>query len=165
MILRDLASSNLLRITVFLCLAVATAACGVSFSDSFDGTEVFKGISLGGGACSVQADVWRCPKVDQLTVDLQIADGYPVPLRIACYYEDPDTVTEDQDKLAFHERAMLAGESTVDPKEGRKPGDKHIDRELVSISFPAPPPGDYFLACLTPAAADNGLGLSFKILG
>jgi hypothetical protein len=130
-------------------------ACGVSFKDTFDGTEVFKSISLSGD---------RTPG-SELTIHLQVADGYPVPLQVVCYMEDPNAVTDDQDKQTFNERASIIGRRVLEPQPGRKPGDKGLDRQTLDFSFQAPPPGSYFLACLTPAAADNGLGLDFKIEG
>ena len=130
-------------------------ACGVTLHEKFDGTEVFKTISLSGD---------RTPG-SQLTVHLQVTDGYPLPIHIACYYEDPNHLTDDQEKLAFAERARLIGETVLDGQPGRKPGDKHLPRQTLSFDFTAPPPGDYFLACLTPAAADNGLGMNFKVRG
>lgn len=128
------------------------SACGVAFSDDFDGTELFKGISLSGE---------RVPGAE-LTVHLRINNGYPVPVRIGCYYEDPKTVTKEQEELAFNERATLIGETVLPAQEGRRPDKKYPGQEL-SFSFAAPEAGSYFLACFTPAAKDNGLGLNFKI--
>jgi hypothetical protein len=97
-----------------------------------------------------------------------ITDGYPVPVRVACYYEDPDAVTEDQERLTFEERATLIGETVLAAREGKRPdqgkGDaEDLPRETISFPFDSPPPGKYFLACLTPASPDNGLGLTFTV--
>ena len=129
-------------------------ACGVAFSSTFEGTEMFKGISLSGD---------RTPGA-KLTVTLTLAPVYPVPIEVACFYEDDDTLTKDQQKLAFHDRAVPAGGVTVEAAAPDvKPGDD-VERIEVSFSFTAPLlPGDYFIACLTPAAPENGLGVSFDI--
>ncbi len=164
--------------------ALLMAGCGgriagVRFSEESEGTEFFKTLWLtgegivtpAGGAspCSNQGGgVWTCTGVTKLTVNMGITNGYPVPVRVACYYEDPDTVTDDQEKLTFHERAKLIGERVLAAREGRRPDEgkddaKELPEETLSFPFDAPPPGKYFLACLTPAAADNGLGLDFTI--
>jgi hypothetical protein len=152
--------------------ALTVAACGVTFSEDFEGTELFKSISLGdtppGGSqggnssCTRQAGVWECSGVDQLTVSFEVTNGYPVLIQVACFYEEPDALTDDQLKVAFHERATRVGEKVLMPVEGRRPDDD-VPRELLSFTFDAPPPGEYFLACLTPAAPDNGLGLGFRM--
>ncbi|HEY7269742.1 MAG TPA: hypothetical protein VH951_07935 [Dehalococcoidia bacterium] len=139
--------------------------CGVSFRDSFDGTEVFKGISISGvgGDCVNRGGDWQCAGVSQLTVHMTVTDGYPVPVQVACYMENPDTVTDDQEKLAFHERAPMVAEATLQPAAGAKPGDKHLQKQPLDMTFAAPPPGKYFVACVTPAAPDNGLGVNFTV--
>lgn len=136
-----------------LLVALLVSACGVSFSEDYDGTETFKGISLAG----------ERTEGSTLTVNLTITNGYPIPVRIACYWEDPDAVTDDQEKLTFQERARKIGETVLPAQPGRRPDDEDLPREALSFSFVAPPPGLYFLACLTPAAADNGLGMTFRI--
>ncbi len=138
----------LLLATVLL----ASTACGVAFRDSFDGTELFRGIDLAGERV-VGSD---------LTVTLTVNPAYPVPVRIACYYEDSSKLTDDQLKLTFEERATRVGEAVLPPAVGHRPSEK-LEPQRLSFHFSVPQPGSYFLACNTPAAADNGLSRSFKI--
>jgi hypothetical protein len=170
MIERDLGAFRALLLAFPLIVAsVYSHACGVAIRDSFEGTEVFKGISLSGAAsagdagCVRGSSAWRCSGVSQLTVHLTVTNGYPVPVQVACYLEDSNLDTELQDKIAFHERAPMVAETTLQPKPGLKPGDKHLPKEPLDMTFTAPPPGDYFIACLTPAAPENGLGLNFSV--
>lgn len=134
--------------------ALGLTACGVAFSSTFDGTEMFKGITVTGDRT----------EGSELTVTVWIAPVYPVPVELACYYEDDDDLSEDMQKIAFHDRALLAGKTTVEPApEGVKPGDD-VERQQVSITFTPRVAGDYFIACLTPAAPDNGIGVDFEVL-
>jgi hypothetical protein len=128
-------------------LLVLLPACGVSFGESFDGTEMFKAISLAGD---------RSPGAE-LTLTVTVIQSNPVPVQITCVYEDSNNLTDDDYRVAFHERASRIG-SVVLPA-----GSEEAKREAISFTFSVPEPGDYFLACLTPAAAENGLGLSFTI--
>jgi hypothetical protein len=127
-------------------------ACGITFSSGFDGTEMFKAIELTGD---------RHPGAE-LTVILGIELTYPVPVEIACFYEDEDNVTEDMQKLPFHERARPAGSTVLEPVRDTTPG-ADVERQELSFRFRAPEPGDYFIACLTPAAPENGIGVDFKV--
>ena len=99
----------------------------------------------------------------ELTLTVSVTRVYPVPVRVACFYEDDARLTADQEKLAFAERAAKIGETVLAPAVDRDPTDKEVLVEKLTFRFSVPEPGDYFLACLTPAAADNGLGLSFEI--
>ncbi|HXH21698.1 MAG TPA: hypothetical protein VNN10_06685 [Dehalococcoidia bacterium] len=162
---------------VLLVLApLLLGACGVRFNGSFEGTELFKSLWLTRQAgieeqrCDRQGATWVCPAGSRLAVNVGITNGYPVPVRVACYYEDPDALTEDQKNLAFVERATLIGETVLAPRPGLRPDmyapDKKDDpakRETLTFPFQAPPAGSYFLACLTPAAADNGVGVTLRI--
>ena len=130
-------------------LPLTLTACGVSFHETFDGTETFKSISLAGDR-SVG---------NELTLTVTVAQTYPVPVEIACFYEDKDHLTDDDERVAFQERARRIGE-TVLPPATLPPG-----RQLLTFDFSVTEPGNYFLACMTPAAADNGLGLLFTIRG
>jgi len=127
-------------------------ACGVRLRESFEGTEVFQGIHLSGER-SVNSP---------LTVTLSINQGYPVPLQVVCYYENDHKLTEDQKNLTFQERATPIGETVLPPSPGHRPSEK-LQTQSLSFRFSVPEPGNYFLACLTPAAADNGLGVAFVI--
>jgi hypothetical protein len=134
--------------------AIGLTACGVAFSSSFTGTEMFKGIDVSGDRIEGA----------ELTVNVTITPVYPVPVEVACYYEDGDHVSEDMQKIAFHDRAILAGKTTVEAAaEGVTPGDDDAPREQVSFPFTPPAAGDYFIACLTPAAPDNGIGVNFEV--
>lgn len=127
-------------------------ACGVEFSSTFTGTELFKGIAVTGD---------MHPGND-LTVTVNLNPTYPVPVTIACFYEDESNLTEDEEKIAFHDRARLAGRASLESPAGAAPGDDR-EREEMSFTFRVDQPGDYFIACLTPAAPDNGLGASFTV--
>src|SRR5688572_10636705 len=80
-------------------------ACGVAFSGSFDGTEMFKGISMEGD---------RVPGAE-LTIIVEIERVYPVTVEVSCFYDDDDSLTEDQQKIAFHDRGVFAGRTVVEP--------------------------------------------------
>jgi hypothetical protein len=129
-----------------------STACGVQFREDFDGTELFKAIDLQGE---------RIPG-SVLEVSVSVNSVYPVPVQVACFYEDGSKLTDDQYKLAFHERATSIGDEVLPATIGRKPGDD-VERRQLRFSFRVDEPGDYFVACLTPAAPDNGLGRSFTI--
>ena len=134
-----------------LALAGLTA-CGISFSNDFDSTEMFKDIGLAGDL----------RPGSELTVTLEIEQSYPVPVEIACFYENDYSVSEDLQKVPFEERARRAGSTILLPaRETTQGGDAR--RQQISFRFTAPEPGEYSLACLTPAAPENTLGLSFEI--
>jgi hypothetical protein len=135
-----------------LVLILALTACGVDFKTTYDDTELFKSVSLGGDRL-VNAD---------LTLSVVVTPAYPVPVHVACYYENGDALTDDQLNRSFIERAERIGETVLPPSAGRKPDDD-VPEQTLSFHFSIPAPGEYFLACLTPAAADNGLGLLFTI--
>lgn len=100
----------------------------------------------------------------ELTLTLKINPSYPAPLEVACFWEDDDTLTRDQQKIAFHDRAVPAGRTTVEPAAGATEPGKDVERIEAVFRFRAPErAGDYFVACLTPAAPENGLGVSFTI--
>lgn len=142
-------AAAVLSLLLLLCLP----ACGVKFSEDFDGTELFKSIVLEGD---------RSPGA-QLTLRLGVAQGYPVPVRFMCIYEDEDRLTEDQNRVSFFERAVVVAEEIVPPAEARTPADEGIPRREYVFSFRAPGEGSYFLACFTPAAEDNGISLTFRV--
>ena len=131
---------------------IGLTACGITFSNSFDGTEMFKAIELTGD---------QRPG-SELTVRLEIEQSYPVPVEIACFYEDDNLVSEGMQKLPFHERARPAGATVLEAARDTTPG-ADARRQELGFRFPSPEPGKYFIACLTPVAPQNGLGVSFEI--
>jgi hypothetical protein len=152
---RSLRRHVLHRLLLAPLAAIGLTACGVAFSSTFEGTEMFEGISLEG----------PMTPGSELTLYLTVNISYPVPLEIACFWDDSDTLTKDQQKIAFHDRAATAGRRTIEAAPaGTKPGDD-VEDIVEVFTFPAPnAAGDYFIACLTPAAPDNGIGLSFDIV-
>ena len=134
-------------------LILATAACGVRLTNAGGDYEMFEGIRLAGER---RAGV-------ELTLSVTLASAYPVPVRIACFYEDYDSLSDDEKTLAFEERAVKIGEAVIPPVPGGRPPGKDAPEQTISFRFSAPRAGEYFLACNTPAAADNGFGLSFEI--
>lgn len=127
-------------------------ACGVQFGGSFEGTEVFKDLELEGDRFANR----------ELVLALEVNQAYPIPVRIACYYEDRENLTEDQEKVAFQERATLIGERVLPASDADSPGDD-VPRETLRFAFSVPEPGNYFAACLTPAAPENGIGVEFDL--
>lgn len=149
---QELRRHPLPRLLLLPILLLSLTACGVSFSSTFEGTELFKTIS-------VQGDM-RAGST--LTVTVGVTPAYPLPATLSCYYEDDDTLTEDQMKLDFHDRAILAGSTVLEPVPGATPGEEK-ERVDISFDFVVEKPGDYFIACLTPIAPDNGIGMSFEV--
>lgn len=127
------------------------AACGVNFRDTFTGTEVFYGMAVHGE---------RRPG-SELTLDVTVTHGYPAPLAIGCYYEDGDKLTDDQMMLPFEQRATAIAEFVLPPAHGARPDAAPAAR--YTFPFTIPEAGRYFIACLTPAAADNGWGFVLTI--
>jgi hypothetical protein len=146
-------SRHLVHILAILVAMPVLAGCGVAFRETFDGTELFRGLSVAGE---------RRPGAE-LIVNLEVAQDYPVPVQLACYYEDFDRLTDDQKKLAFEERATRVGETVLDPAPDRRPEKNPKPTQVLSFRFSVPEPGDYFLACLTPADVDNGWGVKLHI--
>jgi len=135
-----------------LLLLLALPACGVAFRSDFEGTEVFKSISLSGERVVGS----------ELTLNVEVAQPYPVPILVTCYYEDPEALTDDELMVAFQERAPVIGKKVLPPREGGDPQDK-VEKQKLSFTFKVDQPGSYFAACLTPGAAENGYGLSFTV--
>ena len=135
-----------------LVAVVLLAACGVRFRSEFEGTELLKGISLTGERRAGA----------ELTVNLQVSRVYPVPVRVACFYEASGRLSKEQKKLAFEERGTAIGEVVLDPAAERRPDEK-APEERLTFRFSAPAPGKYSLACLTPAAGENAWGMTFRI--
>lgn len=143
------------RLLSVLFIVFLSPFCGVSFRNTFNGTETFKGIALSGER------VVGAP----LTLSLEVQQTYPVPLQITCYYEDADKLTDDQKKVAFQERARVLGQTVLPAAPEHNPQDKidKAQRQTLTFPFKVDEAGSYFAACITPAAAENGYGISFKI--
>jgi len=124
----------------------------VQFVASSDATELFKDLDLEGDRFANR----------ELVLALEVSQSYPVPVRIACYYEDRENLTEDEEKVAFQERATLIGERVMPASDAESPGDD-VPRETLRFAFSVPEPGTYFVACLTPASPENGIGLEFNL--
>ncbi len=144
--------SPIARVGPVVLLSLVLTACGVALREKYDGTEVFGGISLVGERRAGQ----------ELTVSIQVSQVYPVPVRIDCYYEDGDRLTADQQKMTFEERARYIGGTVLEPDPRARP-EKHPPRKTLAFPFVVPGAGSYFVACLTPAATENGWGMDFKV--
>ncbi len=140
------------RLLLLLMTLAAVPACGVQLRESSPSTELFKEIALSGE---------RVPG-RELTVTVTVSQGYPVPVRVACLYEKERQLSKEEKELSFAERATLIGETVLPPASAGRPGDAGTTRRL-SFTFSVPEAGSYDLACMTPAAADNRLVLSFKV--
>jgi hypothetical protein len=171
-----LGAKRLNRCALLFLASLALAACGVRFGDEFEGTELFKTAwltqDIDGKAepCAREGATWVCRANTRLSVNVGVTNGYPVPVRVACYYEDPEALTEDDEDLAFVERATMVGEVVLPAREGARPDDFAPDeeddpaqRETLTFDFDGPEPGSYVVVCLTPAAADNGVAVALKI--
>jgi len=141
------------RFLLLLLALVALTACGVEFKEEYPDTEVFKGIELSGERLT------NAP----LTVTVTVSLGYPVPVRIACLYERKGVLRPDLRRLTFEERATRIGEVVLSPATTEDGPQGQAPTQRLSFPFSVAEAGDYFLACLTPAAADNGLGINFRI--
>ena len=96
----ELNPASIRRRLFLLALLLALPACGVSFRTEFKGTEVFKSISVSGNRVVGS----------ELTLNLEVAQPYPVPVQVSCYFENEDDLTDDQKMVAFQERAAKVGE-------------------------------------------------------
>ena len=135
-------------------MTLALPACGIVFSAEFEGTEVFREMEMEGDL------VAGTP----IQVTVTMTQPYPVPLAVSCRYENTD-ITEEQRKVAFNERALPVYETVLQPRPGQAPGDDPDEMEEVRRGFEliVPEPGDYFLACFSVAAPENGIGRRFTI--
>ena len=116
-------------------------------------TELFEDVELSGSRTAN----------GELTVTITVTQAYPVAVRVACFYELADKdLTDDEKQLAFAERASKIGETLLPPSPETKPDDE-VEPVEVTFRFSVAEPGRYFLACLTPAAPDNGIGMIFRI--
>jgi hypothetical protein len=122
-----LGAKRLNRCALLFLASLALAACGVRFGDEFEGTELFKTAwltqDIDGKAepCAREGATWVCRANTRLSVNVGVTNGYPVPVRVACYYEDPEALTEDDEDLAFVERATMVGGSSCRRAKARGP--------------------------------------------
>jgi hypothetical protein len=137
---------------LILAAVLLLPACGVQFGAASDDTELFKDLDLVGDRFANR----------ELVLALEVNQAYPVPVRVACYYEDRENLTEDEEKVAFEERATLIGERVL-PASGADAPEDEVPRETLQFAFSVPEPGTYFAACLTPASPENGIGLEFDL--
>jgi hypothetical protein len=135
-----------------LALLLLAPACGVSFGGGSEDTELFKDIEMEGDLYANR----------ELVLSVEVNQAYPVPVKVACYYEDPDNLSEDEEKVAFHERAILIGERVLPASDADSP-DEDVPNETLRFAFSVPQPGSYFAACLTPASPENGIGVDFEL--
>jgi hypothetical protein len=146
----------LLRPLVLLLLSLIAAllltACGVQFGSSFDGTQLFEELE-------VEGDLYANREIALI---VEVNQAYSVPVRIACYYEDRENLSEDEEKVAFQERATLIAERVLPASDAESPGDD-VPNETLRFGFSIPEPGTYFAACLTPASPENGIGIDFEL--
>jgi hypothetical protein len=98
----------------------------------------------------------------QLTLAVEVKDAYSLPIRVACFYENRQSLTAEQRRVPFHERAIPVGERVLPPTEAASPAEK-VPVQTLRFNFSVPQPGRYFAGCLTPAAPDNGASLSFEV--
>jgi hypothetical protein len=135
---------------------LALPACGIEFVASEEGTELIDKVEVAGEFVSG----------GEVTVTLTLNQAYPVPVHVACYVENQSMLTEDEKDVAFHERASLIGEVYLDTAlgpSGAMDPDEEVDKQVFRYPFKVERPGSYFVACITPAAPDNGIGRSFNV--
>ena len=149
------------RHLIALMLAVLILpACGVVLSAEFEGTEVFRDFELE----SIEEIDGEFPVNALIQTQVTVNQGYPVPIAISCRYENVD-ITDDQRKVAFNERTISVFEITLPANPGHEPGDvDEVEDQVFDFEFRVSEPGDYFIACFTVAAPENGIGRGFTII-
>ena len=145
-------SFSLRRLLPLAVLALLLSGCGVAFFANFNGTESLKELKLDGDFIAGHP----------LSISIEVNDAYPVPVRIACYYEEPDAVSDDQRRILFEERATLIGETVLPASPDTKPKDK-VGKQTLTYNFTIDHAGSFFAACITPASPENGIGESFTV--
>ena len=144
--------ASLLRGLVLLTGLVLLPACGIDFTESDRGKDVFKTMTLSGDRFVNR----------ELVVSLDVTVAYPVPVKVACYYENRAVLSADQRRVPFAERAELIGERVFDPVDAEHPS-TGAPHQTVRFAFSVPNPGVYYLGCLTPAAPENRINLTFEV--
>ena len=151
-------SPFVLRLTSLFLVLFSLPACGIEFVASEEGTELIDKVEVAGEFVAG----------GEVTLTLTVNQAYSVPVHIACYVENQSLLTEDEKEVAFHERAMIVGEEFLDTalsNDGPMDPDEEVEKQEFSYRFRVDRPGSYFVACITPAAPDNGIGRSFNVRG
>ena len=134
-------------------LVLLSSGCGVRFLDPEPGTELFEDLEIS-GTRTVDSE---------LTIELDVTQAYPVAVQVACYYEVADKeLTDFEEELGFHERGFKVAETLLPASTATRPDDE-VEATRLRFSFSVPQPGRYFLACLTPASPENGIGKIFTV--
>ena len=140
-------------------IVLSLPACGIVFSADFEGTEVFRAFTLDSDSIVDGKFLVDAP----IEVALTINQAYPVPVALSCRYEDVD-ITDDQRQVAFNERTLSVFETVLEANPGHEPGDdEDVEDQVFEFEFAVPEPGDYFIACFTVAAPENGTGRGFTV--
>lgn len=142
-----------LRALALLTALLLLPACGIDFQEEDRGRDVFKGMTLSGDRFVNR----------ELTVALDLSVAYPVPVKIACYYENRAILSAEQRNVPFAERALLIGERVLEPVAAAAHPSTGAPRETVRFAFSVPSPGVYYLGCVTPAAPENRINLTFEV--
>jgi len=143
---------------LFLIL-LSLPACGIDFRSEFDGTEIFREFALDSESMRGGEFIAGTP----IEVTLSANQAYPVPIAISCRYENVD-ITDDQRQVAFNERALSVFETVMEANPGHHPGETETDVRVFEFDFMVMEPGDYFVACFTVAAPENGIGRGFAVV-
>jgi hypothetical protein len=133
-------------------LLLLSTGCGIDFSERDRGEDVFKAMTLNGDRFVNR----------ELTVSLDVTVAYPVPVKIACFYENRAVLSAEQRNVPFAERALLIGERVLEPMLAEHPSDG-AERQTIRFAFSVPNPGVYYLGCLTPAAPENRINMEFEV--
>ena len=147
-----------LPIAALVVFLLSLPACGIEFVASEEGTELIDKVEVAG----------EFVEGGEVTVSVTVNHAYPVPVHIACYVENQSLVTEEQEDVAFHERATLVGEVFLDTALGPNGAlhpDDDVEQQVFRYPFRVERPGTYFVACITPSAPDNGIGRTFTVRG
>jgi hypothetical protein len=137
---------------MLLAALMLLTACGIDFSESDRGEDVFKTMSLAGDRFVNR----------ELTVSLAVTVAYPVPVKIACYYENRALLSAEQRNVPFAERAQLIGERVLEAAAAEHPSEG-APLQTLRFAFSVPEPGVYYLGCLTPAAPENRINMTFEV--
>jgi hypothetical protein len=147
-----------LRLAPLLILLLTVPGCGIEFVASEEGTELIDSVTVSGEFVAG----------GEVMVTVTINQAYPVPVHVACYAQNESLVTEDEKDVSFHERATLVGQVYLDTAigpSGAMTPDTEVQKQTFSYPFRVERPGTYFIACITPAAPDNGVGRTFTVRG
>ena len=155
----DLVPDTRNHLAALFLLLLSLPACGIDFRSEFDGTEVFREFALDSDSMLGGEFITGSP----IEVTLTVNQAYPVPIAISCRYEDVD-ITDDERQVAFNERALAVFETVLEANPGHHPRETEIDVRVTEFAFVVREPGDYFVACFTVAAPENGIGRGFTVI-